>query len=53
MAAADGSIDSLATELRSGTTAVVGRIHQDRLLLDLRSVLASQDELLMAAFAAL
>ena len=53
LSSASGSIDSLATQLRSGKTAVVGRIHQDRLLLDLRSVLASQDQLLLAAFTAL
>jgi len=53
VASVGGSIDSLATQLRSGKTAVVGRIHQDRLLLDLRSVLAAQDQLLLAAFTAL
>lgn len=47
------SIDSLATQLRSAKTSVVGRIHQDRLLLDLRSLLPAQDPLLVAAFAAL
>ena len=49
----NGSIDSLATQLRSAKTSVVGRIHQDRLLLDLRSLLPAQDPLLVAAFAAL
>lgn len=53
MASASGSIDALAAQLRSGNIAVVGRIHQDRLLLDLRSMLASQDQLLVAAFTAL
>lgn len=37
------TVNELARELRSGHPAVVGRIHQDRLLLDLRSVLPSQD----------
>jgi len=53
LASASGSIDTLAAQLRSGNIAVVGRIHQDRLLLDLRSMLASQDQLLVAAFTAL
>ncbi|MFP6576752.1 MAG: L-seryl-tRNA(Sec) selenium transferase [Pirellulaceae bacterium] len=53
LASASGSIDALAAQLRSGNIAVVGRIHQDRLLLDLRSMLASQDQLLVAAFTAL
>ena len=43
------SVDRLAAKLRSGTPSVVGRVHQDRLLLDLRSVLPRQDMLLVAA----
>ena len=50
---ANGSVDALATQLRGGNIAVVGRIHQDRLLLDLRSIMAAQDRQLLDAFAAL
>jgi L-seryl-tRNA(Ser) seleniumtransferase len=37
------NVDELSKRLRMGTPAVVGRIQQDRLLLDLRSVLPHQD----------
>jgi L-seryl-tRNA(Ser) seleniumtransferase len=37
------SLDLLAIALHSGTPAVVGRIQQGKLLLDLRSVLPRQD----------
>jgi len=37
------SVDRLATALRTGPPPVVGRVKQDRLLLDLRSVFARQD----------
>ena len=37
------SVDRLAAALRGGTPSVVGRIQQDRLVLDLRSVLPRQD----------
>jgi len=47
------SVDRLAAALRAGTPAVVGRVQQDRLLLDLRSVMPRQDQALVAAFAAL
>lgn len=47
------SVDRLATRLRSGTPPVVGRVQQDRLLLDLRSVLPRQDAQLVAALEAL
>jgi len=40
---ARSGLDALATALRCGTPAVVGRIQQNRLLLDLRSVLPRQD----------
>ncbi|HYW79011.1 MAG TPA: L-seryl-tRNA(Sec) selenium transferase, partial [Thermoguttaceae bacterium] len=40
---AHGSVDRLATLLRTASPSVVGRIQQDRLLLDLRSVLPRQD----------
>lgn len=43
------SLDALARELRTGKPAVFGRIQNDRLLLDLRSVMPSQDIDLVAA----
>lgn len=47
------SVDRLAAGLRLGRPAVVGRVQQDRLLLDLRTVLADQDPQLVAAVEAL
>jgi L-seryl-tRNA(Ser) seleniumtransferase len=47
------SVDALATELRKGEPSVVGRVHQGRLLFDLRSVLPHQDALLVQAVEAL
>ncbi len=47
------SVDRLAAALRGGTPAVVGRVRQDRLLLDLRSVFPRQDAELVRAVAAL
>ena len=47
------SVDRLATALRRGTPAVVGRVRQDRLLLDLRTVMPRQDVQLVEALAAL
>ncbi len=47
------SVDRLAAALRSATPAVVGRVQQDRLLLDLRSVLPRQDAQLAAALESL
>jgi len=44
------SVDRLAAALRTGTPPVVGRVQQDRLMLDLRSVLPRQDISLVAAF---
>lgn len=43
------TVDQLATALRTGTPAVVGRIHEGRLLLDLRSVPPRDDVQLVAA----
>ncbi len=43
------SIDSLAKALRGGRPAVVGRIQQDRLLLDLRAVFSRHDKSLLDA----
>ncbi len=50
---AEMTVDRLATALRTGTPSVVGRVQQDRLLLDLRSVLPRQDTQLVAALEAL
>ncbi|MHB1033775.1 MAG: L-seryl-tRNA(Sec) selenium transferase [Pirellulales bacterium] len=49
---AQGSVDRLAAALRTGSPAVVGRVQQDRLLLDLRSVIPRQDQDLVAAVSA-
>jgi L-seryl-tRNA(Ser) seleniumtransferase len=43
------SIDDLHAALRTGQPCVFGRIQKERLLLDLRSVLPSQDRLLVEA----
>lgn len=53
LAAADGSVDRLAAALRQGTPSVVGRVQQDRLLLDLRSVPPRHDVSLVEAVRAL
>jgi len=45
-----GTVDQLATALRTGTPAVIGRIHDGRLYLDLRSVPPRDDLQLVAAF---
>ena len=50
---AKGSVERLAASLRTGTPAVVGRIHDGRLLLDLRTVIPRQDVELADAVAAL
>ena len=44
--------DTLAARLRSGTPAVVGRIHDGRFLIDLRTVFAAQEDELFAALVA-
>ena len=43
------SIDQLAKSLRQGVPSIFGRVQQDRLLLDLRAVLPSQDAQIAAA----
>ena len=50
---AQGSVNQLSKNLRSGSPAVFGRVHQDRLLLDLRSVLPAQDMQIVDALASL
>ena len=47
------SVDRLATRLRTGRPSVVGRVHDERLYLDLRSVFPRQDIDLVAAVRAL
>ena len=47
------TVERLAAALRLGTPSVVGRVKEDRLLLDLRSVLPRQDTQLVAALEAL
>jgi L-seryl-tRNA(Ser) seleniumtransferase len=49
---AGGKVDQLARKLRIGHPSVFGRIHQDRLLLDLRSVFPRQDLQIVAALQA-
>jgi L-seryl-tRNA(Ser) seleniumtransferase len=44
------TVSQLAKALRAGEPAVFGRVHQDRLLLDLRSVFPHQDLQLASAF---
>ena len=49
--ALDGPAEALAARLRSAVTPVVGRIADDALQLDLRSVLPEQDALLLRSIA--
>ena len=46
------SVDRLAATLRTNKPSVVGRIQEDRLLLDLRTVMPRQDQALVEAVAA-
>jgi L-seryl-tRNA(Ser) seleniumtransferase len=46
---ARGTLDGLAAALRTGDPAVFGRLHKDRLLLDLRTVFPRQDVQLVEA----
>ena len=47
------SVDKLAAALRTGRPPVIGRVHQERLLLDLRSVMPRQDQDLVTALGAI
>ena len=53
LTAARESVDALATRLRRGTPAVFGRVQENRLLLDLRTVFARQDQGVVQAVQAL
>jgi len=46
------SVDELSRALRTGTPSVFGRVHKDRLLLDLRTVLPDQESDLLEALRA-
>ncbi len=46
---ASASVDGLAASLRTGKPSVVGRIQDERLLLDLRTVMPRQDQALVEA----
>ncbi len=43
------SVDAMARQLRTGTPSVFGRVHKGQLLLDLRTVLPSQDASILDA----
>ena len=45
----DGDADALVARLRAAPTPVIGRIHDGRLLLDPRTVLPGQEEILLQA----
>jgi len=47
LTAADGDIHSLDRRLRTAPLPVLGRVEGDRLILDLRTVLARQDQTLV------
>jgi len=48
----DGDAAPLERRLRLGTPPIVGRVQEGRLLLDLRTVLPAQDEMLIERLAA-
>jgi len=47
------NVDRMAAELRTATPAVVGRVQQNRLMFDLRSVFPGQDQELVSAVEAI
>ena len=51
--AANGSIDSLAEQLRKNEHAIMGRVQKDRLMLDMRTVDVSDDSELVEVFNAM
>ena len=50
---AKGTVDALARQLRLGATSIYGRVQNERLLLDLRSVFPDQDPQIAEAVGAL
>ena len=50
---ANGSVNSLANSLRAATPSVIGRVHKERLFLDMRTIQPSQDADLVAVFESL
>ncbi len=50
---AKGSVDNLANRLRAATPSLIGRVHKDQLLIDLRTVFPSQDLEVVAIFESL
>ena len=46
----DQTVDRIAKLLRDSTPAVVGRVHKERLLIDIRTVEPSQDAALVEVF---
>ena len=53
ISAKDQSVDSLADKLRKNQPAIMGRVQKGRLMLDMRTVDASQDLQLVEAFKAI
>ena len=49
----NGSVDSLTAKLRTGSPAILGRVHKDRLLLDMRTVSPGEDLEVVKVFEAL
>ncbi len=49
ISATQESLESIATKLRLRQPAIIGRIHEDKLLLDLRTVFPTQDAILIQA----
>jgi L-seryl-tRNA(Ser) seleniumtransferase len=47
--AINGKADAIERKLRTSTGAIIGRIENERMLLDLRSILPDQDESLAKA----
>ena len=48
-----GSVDALTAKLRTGSTAILGRVHKDQLLLDMRTVSPGEDLEVVKIFEAL
>ncbi len=50
--AVEGDAEAIAARLRAGSPAVLGRVHEGRLVLDARTVLPGEDADLLAALLA-